>query len=390
MKTLITFLLVCIVSTSFSQSKELVILDDNSNKPIDLVQVFYPSLEIGSISNADGRIKIPLLENEIITSHINYIEKKFTPDFLKQNDTLFLIPKTNQLNEVVIYNLDLKQTFKDILEDSYLNKYSTKKAIHTSTYKESFSVNDSLSRLFQAQLEWYSKNSLFQTNSAIDKQNIINLESVDYSKIIELDNSIISSKAAYVENEMFFQFTHLNLLLDLLINLTGDYEIESILNNENTNTVYFNATLKQNEKIVYHHKNSLIVFDKDYKAIKQLKFNMAYVTDFEDDISKIYNIPYKKKTESVTLELSYNMLKNGKYSISYYISTLSGIIKTESNIDHIVSEQSLFVTESKLGKKLKRGNIDFYKPFYENVPNNLKSKDAKILLTEKEKDFLKK
>ena len=204
------------------------------------------------------------------------------------------------------------------------------------------------------------------------------------------NNSLASSKAAYVENKIFFQFTHLNLLLELLINLTEDYEIESIQKNENTNTVYFNATLKQNGKIIYNHKNSLIVFDKDYKAIKQLKFNMIYDTDFEDDISKIYNIPYKKKTESHIMELSFNTLKNGKYSISYYISKLNGIIKTEKNTDKIISEQSLFVTESRLGKKLKKVNIDFYKPFYQNIPNSLKTNDVKILLTENEKDFLEK
>ena len=390
MKILITSFLVCIACTGFSQSKELVILDNNSKKPIDLVQVFYPSLEIGSITNADGKVKIPLLENEITASHINYIEKKFTFNFFKQNDTLFLIPKTNQLDEVVIYNLDLKQKFRDILENSYLKKYSTRKVIHNCTYKETFSVNDSLSRLFQAQLDWFSKNSLFKSNIPIDKQNIINLESVDYSKIIELDNSLASSKAAYIENKVFFQFTHLNLLLELLINLTEDYEIESIQKNENTNTVYFNATLKQNGKIIYNHKNSLIVFDKDYKAIKQLKFNMIYDTDFEDDISKIYNIPYKKKTESHITELSFHKLKNGKYSISYYISKFKGILKTENNTDKITSEQNLFVTKSRLGKKLAKGNIDFYQPFYKNVPNSLKTNDVKILLTENEKYFLEK
>ena len=84
MKILINCFLICITYTSFSQSKELVILDNNSKKPIDLVQVFYPSLEIGSISNADGKVKIPLLENEIIVSHINYIEKKFSFLFQKQ------------------------------------------------------------------------------------------------------------------------------------------------------------------------------------------------------------------------------------------------------------------------------------------------------------------
>ena len=234
------------------------------------------------------------------------------------------------------------------------------------------------------------KNSLFKTNSAIDKQNIINLESVDYSKILKLNNSLASSKAAYVENKLFFQFTHLNLLLELLINLTEDYEIKSIQKNENTNTVFFNATLKQNGETIYNHKNSLIVFDKNYEAIKHLKFNMIYDTDFEDDVSKIYNIPYKKKTENHITELAFNKLKNGKYGISYYISKLNGIIKTEKNTDKISSEQSLFITKSKLGEKLRKGNFNFDEPFYKNIPNSINADDVKILLTEKEKYFLDK
>ncbi|CDF79313.1 Cna protein B-type domain protein [Formosa agariphila KMM 3901] len=390
MKTLITSLFVCLAYTCFSQSKTLVILDQASKAPIDLVQVYYPGLDIGSISNADGKLKLPLLEHDIVISHINYIEQTMPFNRFKENDTIYLNPKNNQLDEVVIYNLNLKQKFKDILEHSYLKKYATDKVIHSSTYKETFSVNDSLSRIFQAQLDWFSKNSLFKSNSPIDKQNIINLESVDYSKIKTLDSSIATTKAAYVENKIFFQFMHLNLLLELLINLTEDYEIETIEHNKHTNTVYFNAALKQNGELIYTHDKSLIVFDKDYKAIKQLKFNMVYNTDFEDDISRINNIPYKKKTDYHSMELSFHTLKNGKYSISYYISKLNAVIVTEHNTDYIVSEQSLFVTKSRVGEKLKNGNIDFYTPLFENIPKSLNTNDVKILLTTTEKDFLNK
>ena len=388
MKILFTSFLLFIAYTSFSQSKELVILDTYSKKPIDLAQIFYPNLDVGSISNADGKVKIPLLESDIIISHVNYNSRKFTFNSFKQKDTLFLVHKRNQLEEVVIYDLDLKQKFEDIITNSYLKKYSTKKVIHNCTYKETFKVNDSLSRLFQVQLDWFSENSLFQIDKIMDKQNTIHLESVDYSKILELDDLLTTSKAAYVENELFFQFAHLNLLLDLLINLTEDYEIKSVQKNENTNTVYFNASLRQDGNVVYNHKNSLIVFDKDYKAIKQLKFNMEYETGFEVDVSKKNDIPYKKKTESHIMELSFNTLKNKKYSIGYYTSKLNGVIKTDKSTDKVISEQSLFVTESELGKKLKKETMDFYKPFYESMPNNLKTKDVKILLTKNEKDFL--
>jgi len=185
MKILFTSFLLFIAYTSFSQSKELVILDTYSKKPIDLAQIFYPNLDVGSISNADGKVKIPLLESDIIISHVNYNSRKFTFNSFKQKDTLFLVHKRNQLEEVVIYDLDLKQKFEDIITNSYLKKYSTKKVIHNCTYKETFKVNDSLSRLFQVQLDWFSENSLFQIDKIMDKQNMIHLESVDYSKILE-------------------------------------------------------------------------------------------------------------------------------------------------------------------------------------------------------------
>lgn len=372
----------------FSQSKEFTFLDHNSKKPIDLVQVFYPDLEIGSVSNKDGKIRIPLRENKIIVSHINYTEKEFSFNDFKIKDTIYLIQKKNQLDQVVLYNLDLKQKFIDIL-DSYKKKYSTRKVIHNSTYKETHSLNDSLTRLFQVQLDWYSKYSLFLTDKAINKQNIINLESVDYSKIKKIKSAFVDSNGGYVDNESFFRFLHLNYLLQILIHLTDDYEIESIEKNQNTISVYFNATLKEKGKEVFKYKKSLIVFDKDYTSIKSLKFNMVYSKGFEEAISRIKKMPHQKKTESHVIELAFKKLKNNKYSIGYFISELKGIIKVNNQIDYVTARQSLFVNKSKLGKKIKNGNIDLDKPFYENIPNNLKENGIKILLTEKEKEFLK-
>lgn len=390
MKTKIFLFLFLINYIGLSQTKEFIVLDSLSKKPIDLAQVFYPNLEIGSVSNEDGRLIIPIEENKIIVSHINYIEKEFKYSTFKNKDTLFLTPKNNQLNEVVIYNLDLKQKFTDILKNTYLKKYSTKKAIHKSTYKETFTVNDSLSRLFQVQLNWYSKNSLFKANKPMNKQNILDITAVDYSKIKKLEKDFISSNGAYIENKTFFRYAHLNYLLSILINLTNDYEILNIQKNEKTNTVSFNATLSEKGEEIFNHKNSLIVFNKDYTSIKYVKLHMIYNSGFEKDISKIHKIPYEKKTTSHTVELSFKSLKNTKYAISYFISTLKGIIKTKNYTDKVSSTQSLFISESKLGKKIKKGNVDFSKPFYENIPNTSKVNGVKILLTRKEDIFLKK
>lgn len=390
MKIRITIIILFLKSFAFSQSKEFVILDETTNKPIDLAQIFYPNIEVGSISNANGEIRIPLRENTIVVSHINYIKRKFSFDSFKSKDTLFLTPKTNKLEEVVIYNIDLKQKFNNILDNTYLKKYSTKKVIHNSTYKETFSINDSLTRLFQVQLDWYSKNSLFKTDEAIEKQNVIKVNSIDYSKIKKIENDLVDSKGAHVENKSFFKFLHLNFILSTLSYLIDDYEIQTIESNEKSTNVYFNAAVSENGKEVFKHKNSLVVFDKNYESILGLKLNMVYSKGFEDAVSRINKMPYKKKTNSHNVELSFKKLKNDKYSIVYCIQELYGVIKTKNYTNNIHSKQSLFVNKSSLGKKIKKSNINFHEPFYENIPSNLKGDEVKILLTKKEKFFLKK
>lgn len=390
MRIKFTSFLFFIAYISLAQSKEFLILDSLSKKPIDLVQVFYPDIEVGSVSNADGKIKIPLKNNRIVVSHINYIESEFGFEDFKNKDTLLLTRKANQLDEIVLYNLDLKQKFIDILENGLSKKYSTKKVIRNATYKESFSVNDSLTRLFQVQLDWYSKNSLFKTDITIEKENKITLQSVDFSKIKEINKDFVDSNSGHVENKSFFKFLHLDFLLQyILVNSAKDYEIEVTEKNKNTINVYFNATCIQNGKNIFNLKNSLIVFDKDYKSIKSLKLDMVYNSNFKDATTKRTNKPYKIKMKSHTIELSFNKMKNNKYGISYSISQMNGVIKTKRYINDFRAKQSLFINESKLGEKIKKGNIDFNKPFYENIPSNLKKASEKILLTEKEKLFMK-
>lgn len=385
----ITFLTILFLNlTVFSQSKEFVLIDSVSKTPIDLAQISYPKLEIGSISNKEGRIRIPLEENDIFISHINYVVKTLSYNLFKEKDTLFLNPKENQLDEIVISNLDLKAKISNILKNTYLEKYSTKRAINKSTYKETFSVNNSLSRLFQVQMDWWSKKYLFIGNKPIDKENKIVIESVDYSKLKKIDSDFISSNGAFISNDNLFPFLHINFLLSIFEQFSDDIVVKSIDKRKNSIHVYFDATYLKNGKALYHHKNSLLVFDTDYSAINYVKFNMIYVSDFENAVSRVNRIPHQKKTTRHSVELSFKKLKNNKLTLNYFITEMGGIIKTKKFTDTISSKQSLFISETLLGKKIKKGNIDFYKPFYENLPKDLKTNDVKILLTKEEKEFL--
>lgn len=388
MKSLITLLLICSGFAAYSQTRELVILDSITREPVDLVQIFYPGMEIGSITNADGKIRIPVREQPIKISHINYFEKEIPFEDFQQSDTLMLVPKTNELDEVVLYNLDLKKTFRAILENSFSEKYLSSKVLHKTTYKEVFSVNDTLTRLFQVQLDWSSKNSRFDTQKPIEKQNVFNLTSIDYSKIKEINDDLINSRGAYLDTKLFFQYAHLDFLLRILIDFTDGYEITSLQKSSTTNTVFFNASLSHNGTKLYDHDHSLIVFSKDYSTIKYMNLNMKYRTDFEAAVSKRSKIPYEKKTKNHRIELSFKKLSSDKYAIGYFTSELKGVIKTEKYTDQISSKQSLFIVGSELGKRIRKGNIDLNQPFHENLPENLTAKGVKILVTQKEKRFL--
>jgi|GEM_PF-133568 len=388
MKKIISLIILFFNLSVFSQSKEFILIDITTKEPIDLVQISYPELQIGSISNEDGRIRIPLRELNIFISHINYIEKTLSFNAFNKKDTLFLKPKTNQLNEIIISNLDLKAKISNILDNTYLKQYSTKKAINKSTYKETFRVNDSLTRLFQVQLDWWSKEYLFRGNKPIDEQNKVALVSVDYSKLKKIEEDFINANGASVENKDFFKFIHLNFLLSIFRDLSSDIVIKSIEKENNSVHIYFDATLIQNRKKIYDYKNSLLVFDKEYNSIRYLKLNMLYDSDFIDDVSKTSKVSYQRKTTKNSIELSFKKLKNNKLALNYFIFEIEGIIKTKNFTNTISSKQSLFISESLLGEKIKKSTIDFYEPFYKNVPTDLKVVDIKVLLTNAEKDFL--
>lgn len=388
MKKITSLIILFFSLTIFSQSKEFILIDSISRKPIDLVQISYPELAIGSISNKDGRIRIPFKEKKILISHINYIEKIFYFDNFKKKDTLFLTPKTNQLDEIIVSNLDLKAKISNILDTTYFKYYSTKKTIHKSTFKETFRVNDSLNRLFQVQLNWWSKESLFRGNKPIDEENKVILESVDYSKLKKIEKDFINANGAYVGNEVFFKFLHLNFLLSIFRDLTSDIVIKSIEKEKNSIKVYFDATLTENGKKIYDYKNSLFVFDKEYNSINYVKLNMLYNSDFQEGISELHKISYQKKTTKHSIELAFKKTRNNKLIINYFITEFEGVIKTKNFTNTVVTKQSLFVSESILGKRIKKSNVNFYEPFFEKLPSNLKNNDTKILLTKEEKKFI--
>ncbi len=383
MKKLISTLFLFVSIAIYSQSKTVTIVDSLTHKPIALAHLSYPLLEIGSISNADGKVKVLLKKEELLISHINYGDKKLSFDTFLRKDTIYLKPKVNSLEEVVIYNINLKKKL-DFVLDNYHKLYFTKSLLKECTYKESFKVNDSLTRLFQVQLQWWSKHNLFQPKKSFKKENKLSIENVDYSKI-KITNNLVSK--GYIENKAFFRILQLNFLVSILKNNSKDVFITLVQKNEQTTKIIFDADYFEQKKKLYSYTNSTIIFDTKTGAIKYLKFNMEYHTDFKKQKSKQKKISYQSRTIFHSEELSFKKMKNGKLSINYFISILKAEIKEGAKKYNVTGSQKLFITKTESKKRFKKKKIDLNKPFYESIPN-YHHKNNKILLTKEEVLFV--
>jgi hypothetical protein len=373
-----------------AQSKEFVVLDSISNEPIDLVHLFYPDLDLGTITNADGRASVALKKKKLVFSHINYKNRAFSYDEFKEKDTIYLFQRNTELEEIVVYNVNLKEKINQVLiniEDNYM----TEKVIHNTTYKEVYRINDSLSRLFQIQMDWWSNNGLYNFGKDIYKQNRVAIENVDYSKTIRFTEGSKVPNGGYIENDDFFRFSYLNYVLILIQNYSKDVVIQSVQKEDDQISVVFDATLYQGEKKLFEYQESRIVFDTSYTKVKFLMLNMVYPGTLEKAFSEERNIPYEKATLSHYIELSFEESNQQKMIPNYFISDLKGVIRFGDIESRISSKQSLFVTGSTFSKKLRGKKVlDLSEPFYKSLKDQKSTQNAKILLTKEEQSFLEK
>jgi hypothetical protein len=389
MKHIYILIFVFISINLSSQNKDLVILDADTKEAINLVHISYPTKLIGSVSNEDGRVKIPLIEKEnIYFSHINYDEKQISCQNLRKLDTIFLNPKRTTLNEVVVYNVNLKNKLSYVLKN-YLKYYSKKNIVNNCTYKETSKINDSLVRLFQIQFKWWSKNYIYQFGESLNKKNKFIIENVDYSKIRE--GEFYQQEGAGIENQDFIKFLHLNFLLSVLINNTEDIMIKSINKNNLSTEILFSGIVKEDEKIVYNFNNSSIIFNNKDGTINYVELNMKYNdSNLYKSVSRVTKTAYEAKIVSHTIKLSFSRSRNKKLFVNYFISEASGIYKIKEKITNFNIQQKLFITETKTGKKLKNEGVNLSKPFYLNLTKNTRFTNSRILLTNEEVKFIKK
>ena len=361
-----------------AQTIEFTVLDATTKLPISNVEIYYTNSINGTITNEEGKAKIALENDTLTLSHIGYTTKKNFTDKTFAKATIYLNPQEIQLEEVVLYNFDLKKKVKYVL-DNYFKLYDTKAKIVECTYREKMIRNDTLRRLYQIQLDWWSKNYVYQFKEPLNKNVQIHLKNTDYSKISNFEDG---TNSAFFEPTFIFQYLHLNPYLVFLYN-AKNIQIKKVEKDKEHTIVTFDFDIISNKEII-QFANSVIYFDNTTNAIKRIAFTQKPING--GGVSEKKKIPYKTINNKGTWELTFTSYNN-KLLFSSFTVKMSCMFQYENKQDYVNIEQSFLRTGTQNKHIKKEDRIDVEKPFFEYVTPH-KQGEAKFLLTKEEQDFI--
>ena len=385
MKTL--FLILLFTATSLSaQVAELTLFDATTHKAIPNAEVYYTNTLNGTITNEEGKAKITVENDTLTLSHIGYATKKIFTDKTFAEATIYLNPQEIQLDEVVLYNFDLQGKI-DYIFNNYNNLYDTKTKILECTYREKFIRNDTLTRLYQLQLDWWSKFYGLNFKQPLDNNMQIHLKNTDYAKVSDYKDIANSPKGAHLTTNSTYPYLFINTYLILIRECKNNIDITKIEKDKEFTKITFNAeNVDKDNKVTMKLVNSEIYFDKATNAIKRVVFNNK-TREKKEDISEKFKIPYTYENKGFSVEINFSSYKDKLLFSSLFIRA-NGAFEYQGKTDIVLIEQSFLRTGLQEGKRIKKSDrINIEKPFFEYVTPH-KQGEAKFLLTKEEQEFI--
>jgi len=385
MKTL--FLILLFTATALpAQVAELTLLDASTKQPIPNVEAYYTHSLNGTITNEEGKLRIAVENDTLTLSHIGYATKKIFTDKTFAKATIYLNPQEIQLDEVVLYNFDLQGKI-DYIFNNYNNLYDTKTKILECTYREKFIRNDTLTRLYQLQLDWWSKFYGLNFKQPLDNNMQIHLKNTDYAKVSDYKDIANSPKGAHLTTNSTYPYLFINTYLILIRECKNNIDITKIEKDKEFTKITFNAeNVDKDNKVTMKLVNSEIYFDKATNAIKRVVFNNK-TREKKEDISEKFKIPYTYENKGFSVEINFSSYKDKLLFSSLFIRA-NGAFEYQGKTDIVLIEQSFLRTGLQEGKRIKKSDrINIEKPFFEYVTPH-KQGEAKFLLTKEEQDFI--
>ncbi len=314
MKHIVLLMIIYIFSTVIfiAQVKtDKIVLDTSNNQPIPFSHVYIKNnLFKGTISNSDGRFVLNNIKESdtLIISHLSY--EVFT-DKVKniQSDTIYLIPKTENIKEVTVTALSGYSIMEKVIDALPKNHFTKNTIYQTFTriieYEEDFSEIHILGE--------YLLNLYAHKNGKYNYQ-VVKIRVKPFSAAGEkkfADYRMILAVAtfgwAYILDEDIFNKRKLK---SFLIDLKGEYSDEQ--------GVYIKL-ICQPKKTNKKYKNIVLYIDKSSFGIKKCIINYSDTEYNEvtfqqiDDKWYIGNFKRKVKTDFYK-ELKYKKDSKGMLS----------------------------------------------------------------------------
>lgn len=371
-----------IVVPLHAQVAEITLLDATTHQPIANAEAYYLRSLNGTITNDEGKLRITVENDTLTLSHIGYATKKIFTDKTFAKATLYLNPQEIQLEEVVLYDYDLKKKINYVI-DNYFKLYDSKSKILECTYREKFLKNDSITRLYQLQLDWWTKDYVFSFKKPLNDNLQIHLKSTDYAKILNLDEGI---NAVSSESSVILQYLHLNPYLMFLSTFAKEIQIKKVEKDTDHTIVTFDAEINLPKKSPFYLMNSVVYFDNVTNAIKRIVFTQKPFD--KEGFSKRKKISYKTLNNNATWDLSFTPY-NGKLIFSSFSIKMNCFLQYENKTDRVYLEQSFLRTGTQNKRIKKEDRIDVEKSFFEYITPH-KQGEAKFMLTKEEEEFINK
>jgi hypothetical protein len=288
-----------------------IVFDKINKSPLENVTIFN-NID-NSTTNADGEFVFVSAKNEINFSLLGYTEIKTTFDKLKVQDTIFMEPKSIELDEIIVSNAELIiKKAHDNLEKNYV----------LSPYSENFFLrcllkqNKEIVRLQDIYGKLY-RNTMFNKDSNKKFQFAVEVVNMRKTGIKEKDDIA------------YFEFTNFNNLLkecsSILLNYREYYDFKEIKSNDNNyRKINFIAKNENGQRL-----NGYFQINKEDYSITEFSL------DFYDNIN---SIPYQEKKGHKFRTTKYNITVNywkNKNSNKYYI----GNAKMDASLELLGDEK---------------------------------------------------
>lgn len=365
------------------QSKVITIKDPATGEVIPDVNVQYANTNEGTISNLDGMANLTF-KDTITLSHLAYGTKKIAYSEYSTANIIYLESAEIILNEVVVSNFDLKAKLKYVLEN-YSDLYVAGEKSYTGTYKETFRANDSLLRLFQVQMQWWTKDYELVFQKSWTNQSQFEFLTTDYHKVDDRD---IGSKVS-TTNSDFLKSLYLNHYLYFLIYTTSELDIFSVERKANVTKVVFDASYLEDGIVQRDCRNCEIYLDDGTGAVVRLINNIVErgsATKQEGETKSGQRIT--TVTRAFNRELNFTP-QEGKLRLNKAYIAINADVITNGETIPIVQEQIVYLTDMKEGIKIpKNERLNLLKDFFfEGIPE-VRSNSPIILLTLEERKFV--